>query len=454
MFNDLGIGKKCMVANSYVSLHNHTEYSFIDGLCKIKDLVKAAKSFNMPALSITDHGTLMGLVKFYIECMNQGIKPILGIEAYICPNSLEKKKRNNYHILLLAKNDIGRKNLNMLSTISYEQERYYFNPRIDFDLLDKYGEGLIVSSACILGEIADALLDKAGQDGYNMAKNIASKYKERFGSDYYLELMYHGIERQGIIETSNKVIEQQKYVLEKTLQLSKELNIPTVLTNDTHYVCRDDYSAQQIKKARKFNKKNSDSLEEKDDVDRNEFYLKSPEEFYQTFGNIAFAIEQTLEIANKCDVKLALGAKARPKVPSIDVEQCEDYEAFCRFRNKYQERFKYFDDGSQYIVYLAWKGLVDKGLHTDERYKTRLDYEISVTSKTPFLKYFAVTRDAIQWAWKNNIWTGGGRGSAAGSLMLYCLGITNIDPIVYDLSFERFIAAEKGYVIEKQDLME
>lgn len=947
----------------YVSLHNHSEYSIIDGLCKIKDFAKAAKEMGMPALALTDHGTLSGSIKFYKACMDEGIKPILGMEAYMCDNSLDKSSRYNNHLLLLAKNDEGWKNLKRLSTISYEQERYYARPRLDFDLLDKYGEGLIVSSACIKGEIAEAFLKHPGSEGYNVAKMIASKYKERFKDDYYLELMFHAMDNQGVLQGGQSdFATKQRMVLENTLRLSQELGIPSVLTNDCldensiilckdtakkikdirvgdlvlthmgrfrrvvatwsrdsnkkrlkitspqngagspnklivtedhkfyvfdveskefswveaknlnpeshrlfvphievsatedgslhssfkglleidhlsdsdisdlhylvglflgnghassaagevtffvynknkkaysiiervlgklgdieanfvcsrftsytifnedlaslfrgmfydggekvvpdalnrisklnksavihglwdctkpsidvdninlkfksclldsvsffyrtmleqgvysplslyseekegsngwicftkreeyswslsgkdkekaldflrlydpsttigcseqrsakeyadegilvefeihevrhsspvwdmeveedhsfctnfgvvhncHYICKDDFQAQQIKKARQFGRDLATAnSNEGRDGDFNEYYLKSPQEIYNTFGKLQFAIEETLAIAEKCNIDIPLGARAKARLPNFDLETQDDYEAFCKFRDAWKETIGHLDKNGQYLTFLSWKGLIQKGLHTDERYKDRLTYELAVVTKTEFSKYFIVVRDYIQWAWKNNIFVGPGRGcfssdcevgtkeglkqisdvckgdyvlchdgeyhevshiheyevdedmieiimdddrrifctmdheirvirdgeerwvpacfltkedeivdfkhlldrdekgemakiksiskkhyrgkvidltvpgphsynieglvvhnSGAGSLMLFCLGITNIDPILYDLDFERFLAAEKGFVLEERD---
>jgi len=440
----------------YVSLHNHSEYSLIDGLCKIKDFVKTAKNMGMPALALTDHGTLSGSIKFYKACQEEGIKPILGMEAYVCNNSLDKSSRSNNHLLLIAKNDQGWKNLKKLATVSYEQERYYARPRLDFDLLDKYGDGLIVSSACIKGEIAESFLKHQGNEGYNMAKMVASKYKERFKDDYYLELMFHAMDNQGVLQGGQgDFAVKQRMVLENTIRLSQELGIRSVLTNDTHYICKDDFQAQQIKKARQFGKDlTTANNNEGRDGDFNEFYLKTPDEIYSTFGGLQFAIEETMAIAEKCNVDIPLGARAKARLPNFDLETQDDYEAFCKFRDAWKATIGHLDKNGQYLTFLSWKGLIQKGYHNDQRYKDRLTYELSVVTKTEFSKYFIVVRDYIQWAWKNNIFVGPGRGSGAGSLMLFCLGITNIDPILYDLDFERFLAAEKGFVLEERDFVE
>ena len=417
----------------------------------------------MPALAITDHGCLSGCIKHYMACKANGIKPILGTEAYIAPNAKlkDKKLSPNYHILLLAKNNIGWKNLMMLSSLGWERENFYNKPRIDFELLDKYGEGLIVSSACIAGEIADSLIKHGPDEGYIVAKSIAERYRERFKDDYYLELMYHCMDcKKQLIKGSREdtFTKNQLMVLEKVQQLSKETGIPAIVTNDAHYICQEDWTGREIKRWVQFHGDKRGARADDSDSEEagaTELYLKSPETMWGQFGDhYAEELERTLEVAEKCDIDIPLGAKAKIRLPEPELHEKDDYNLFLQFKEKTSARIGHLEESSKYLVFKTYKGLYEKKLHNNKEYVDRLEYELSVVTKTDFAKYFILIEEYPTWARKNSNYTGTGRGSAAGSIISYLLNITTMDPIKFKLPFERFLAAEHGYIIERKHLEE
>ncbi len=451
------------MSNEFIHLHVHSEYSTIDGFSKVEDLAKSAKNMGMSAIALTDHGCLSGSVKHFMACKENGIKPILGIEAYCCPNAKIKDKTRspNFHLVLLAKNNIGWKNLIKLSSLSWERENFYSKPRIDFELLDKYGEGLIVSSACIAGELADAILKHDGNDGVLIAKQIASKYKERFKDDYYIELMYHctNCNKNVAVASGHECTtfaDKQLLVLEQSAKIAKELNIKSIFTNDSHYINKEDAKARDIKRWIQFHgDKKGVKADESDDNDgvSNELYLKSPEEMWSEFGkDYGDSLERTLEIAEKCDVNLLLGSKAPIRLPEPEIRKKEDYGRFLQFKEKFGSKISHMEECAQYLYFKCIESLQKKNLLKNKEYIDRFNYEMAIIRKTVFAKYFIIIYEFPEWARNNNIMCGSGRGSAAGSLISYLLNITTVDPILFDLPFERFLSAENGPIVERRDL--
>lgn len=399
----------------FTHLHNHTEYSLLDGCSKIKDCVKRAKDIGQNALAITDHGVAYGLVEFYNECKAQGIKPILGCEVYVSPGSRFDKaaekgiEKKYFHLILLIKNEIGYENFCKLISRS-NTEGFYYKPRIDFELLEMFHEGLVCLSACVAGEIPQMIL--ANRDRKEITEKIM-QYKNLFGDDFYLEIMDHGLAEEGIVKQ-----ELYKY--------SKELGIKIVATNDCHYVLSEDAEAHDWLICMQMQKKIDDESRMRYEGD---YSIKTEEEMYEIFKAMPEALSNTQEIVDKCnfDFKFAHGAKdyRMPKV-IIPKEYGDDY-------------FKYMSDE-------AYKGLNERypvGHKYREEALERIQYELSVIKQMGFAEYFLDTRKTILWARANGILVGPGRGSGAGSVMNYCLGITDIDPIKYGLIFERFLNPER-----------
>ncbi|MFA6215215.1 MAG: DNA polymerase III subunit alpha [Patescibacteria group bacterium] len=393
---------------SFVHLHTHSHYSLLDGLAKIDELVKKAKEYGMPALALTDHGVMYGLIEFYQKAKKAGIKPILGVEAYVARNGyLNKRPRiddSPYHLVLLAKNQAGYQNLIKLTTIAH-LDGFYYKPRIDLELLEKYHEGLIGSSACLQGEISKCFLNNDDKKAEEMAK----RYHQIFGDgNYYLEVQYH------------QNIERQQEVNEKILALGKKLSIPVIATNDIHYLnASDDYAQDaliciQTKKILA-------------DTDRmsymgEDFSLKSPDQMRQEWPGHPAVIANTLELADKCNVEIELGKTLLPHFEVPNGKSTADYlKDWCL-------------EGLKYRYGTA---------EVSPEIKKRLDYELDVIAKTGFASYFLIVADFINWAKKNNIVVGPGRGSAAGSLVAYLTNIITIDPLKYDLIFERFLNPER-----------
>ncbi len=388
----------------FVHLHVHTQYSLLDGAARINDLVAKAKELSMSAMAITDHGSMYGVIDFYKACKANGIKPILGMEAYVAPRSLYEKSgvREYAHLILLAKNNDGYKNLMKLSSIAFV-DGFYYKPRIDYDVLEKYHEGLVCLSACLAGDIPNKLLHNRDDE----AEKLALRLKNIFKDDFYIELQNHGIP-------------EQLYVLPKLNALAEKLNIKTVATNDIHYVTKDDAEAQDIllciQTGRFVDEENRMRMS------ADEFYLKSYDEMEQSLFNYKESLETTLEIAEKCNVEIEFGKRHLP-----------GFEA---------------PDGLTNPEYL--KKLCMEGLHRryseykdKEELLKRLEFELSVIENMGFVDYFLIVWDFINYAKTNDIQVGPGRGSAAGSIVAYTLGITDIDPIKNDLIFERFLNPER-----------
>ncbi|MCS7245219.1 MAG: DNA polymerase III subunit alpha [candidate division WOR-3 bacterium] len=383
----------------FVHLHVHSEYSLLDGVASIKDLVTTCKEYGMSAIALTDHGNLFGIIDFYEKALEVGIKPILGMEAYVSPVPIDKKpdsKSSYYHITLIAKNDQGLKNLYKLSTISY-LEGFYSKPRIDKNLLEKYSDGIIVLSGCLKGEIPQYIL----KNDYDSARKAVEWFRDVFKDDFYLELQDVGIK-------------ENIQVNKELLELAKKYEIKVVATNDVHYIKKEDSKIQEILLAIHTKSKLSDPKRFK--IETNEIYLKRPEEMYELFKGYEKALLNTLEISEKCNYSIKLDPN-NLKLPKV---------------NK-----------NLNLQELAYEGLEKKLGKVDDKYKQRLEMELEVIKKLGFEGYFLIVYDIVHYARSENIPVGPGRGSAAGSLVLYALDITQIDPIKYNLLFERFLNPER-----------
>ncbi len=389
----------------FVHLHVHSEYSLLDGACRIKELIRKAKENNMSALAITDHGVMYGAIQFYKEAVANNIKPIIGCEVYLAPGSrLDKsngKKESPNHLILLARNKKGYQNLLQLVTRSF-LEGFYYKPRVDKELLREYSEGLIALSACLKGEIPGQIL----QNNYAEAEKLALSYQEIYGKDnFYLELQ-------------NNTMPEQIKVNQELIKISRSLDIPVVATNDVHYIEKEDYEAHDILLC-------IQTATNLDDPNRmrfstDEFYFNTQEEMMQHFADIPEALENTCKIADRCN---------------LDID----------FRNAHLPDFSLPEglSDNEYLKKLCYQGAIDKFGHLEGEIKERLDYELSIIEKMGFDTYFLIVWDFVNYAKKNNIMVGPGRGSAAGSLIAYCLSITNINPLDYDLLFERFLNPER-----------
>ena len=389
----------------FVHLHLHTEYSLLDGACRIREVAARAKALGQSALAITDHGVMYGVVDFYKACKAEGIKPIIGCEIYMAPHRRQDKQYDvdgkYYHLILLVKNQVGYHNLLKIVSRGFT-EGFYFKPRADFELLEKYHEGLVCLSGCIGGSVQQRLLN----DEYEGAKNEAIKYRCIFGEDYYLELQNHGYKEDAVI-------------LAGLSRLHDELGIPLVATNDAHYVEKEDAFTQKVLMCIQMNKTLND--EDAPGFDTDEFYLKSGDEMAALFASYPEAIENTVHIAEKCNYDFEFGQFHLPK-----------------FRLPAGET-----DSYSYLEKLCCEGMKRKYSSLSDDLKARLSYELETIRSMGYVDYFLIVSDFISYAKNNDIPVGPGRGSAAGSLVSYCLNITDIDPIQYDLLFERFLNPER-----------
>ncbi|MDO8567203.1 MAG: DNA polymerase III subunit alpha, partial [Dehalococcoidales bacterium] len=385
----------------FTHLHVHTEYSLLDGMCRISQLVARAKEMGMDSLAITDHGVMHGVIEFYQAARAAGIKPIIGCEVYIASGSHLNRSASdkaNYHLVLLAKNKTGYQNLMQLTTIAH-LEGFYYRPRVDRQLLEKYKEGLVALSACTAGEVSQLILNGRTRE----AKEAALWYKKTF-SDYYFEIQRHPIPE---LEAVNKVL----------IEISRELDIPMVATNDTHYINREDAYAHDLLLCIGTNASVNDEKRMKMPGDF--FYLRSPQEMAELFHDLPEAMENAGRIADMCDLKLEFG---RLHLPEIQLPEGQTAD--------------------QYLSDLCHDNLEKYYPQPGEEIKQRLDYELDVIQKTQFANYFLVVWDIISFVRKSNILFGV-RGSAAASIVLHCLGITDLDPIKNRLVFERFLNLER-----------
>lgn len=394
------------MTRAFVHLHNHTEYSLLDGACRIKDLAARAAELKMPAIAITDHGVLYGVIDFYREAKKRGIKAIIGCEVYVAPRSrLDKEARiddNLFHLVLLCRDQVGYKNLTQLVSRSYI-EGFYYKPRVDRELLAQYSQGLIALSGCIAGEVPQAIL--AGD--YEKARATALYYQQLFGAgNFYLELQDHGME-------------EEKLVCQELYRLSYETGIPVVATNDSHYIKKADAANHDVLLCIQTGTVISDEKRMRFPPG-SDFYLKTGEEMQELFADHADALDNTIAIAERCNLEFEFG---KFHLPYFNLEPGYTAES--------------------YLGELVKKKAEDKFPDCGEEISGRLEYELSIINKMGFAAYFLIVQDLTDWARANNIEVGPGRGSAAGSLVSYVLGITNINPLKYGLLFERFLNPER-----------
>lgn len=406
------------MTQQFIHLHNHSDYSLLDGAASISSLINKAKELGMSHLALTDHGNMFGAIRFYREAKNAKITPIIGCEVYIYPPSRFKQKSDEkyYHMILLAKNNIGYKNLIKLVSAGY-LEGFYYRPRIDDEILAQYHEGLICSSACIAGEIPRLIL----RGEYERAKERARFYQNLFGEDFYLEVMNHGID-------------DELRANEGIYQLGKELGIDVIATNDIHYVEYEDYNAQDTLICIGTRNVKRDAITSDNGVDQgestrfefkqHEFYFKSPQQMAALFPGHPEVLENTVKVAQKCNLEIEFPGGILPDYPlPVGFETAEDY-----------------------VRDLTYKGLKERYPIITDEIQRRADYELSIIFNIggkSFAGYFLIVWDFINYARQNNIPVGPGRGSGAGSIVAYAMHITDIDPLKYDLLFERFLNPER-----------
>ena len=417
----------------FTHLHLHTEYSMLDGANKIDVLAKKIKEMGMDSVAMTDHGNMFGTITFYNEMKKNGIKPIIGMEAYIHNEDeiSDKSTRKRFHLCLYAKNDIGYKNLMYLSSQAYMHGFYYY-PRINWELLKANSEGIICSSACLQGEInwhlnlSDRNV-KNGALGYDEAKKVALRYKELFGDDFYMEIMRHGIDHQYNID-------------KQIIQISQETGIKIIATNDTHYTLQKDADAHEAFMCIAMNKLYDDPNRMRHSV--HEFYVKSPEQMAELFADIPEAIENTQEIADKCNLDIKLG---NPTPPNFKfAKQVAEIEGVTLPNSELEYSL---ENDIVIFNHLCRKGLEERlkivPEEKHEEYRDRLQVEMDIINNMKFPGYMLIVWEFVDAAKQMKIPVGPGRGSAAGSLVAYSLEITDIDPIPYGLLFERFLNPER-----------
>ena len=413
----------------YVHLHNHTQFSLLDGLTKIPELVGFIKEQGMSAVGMTDHGTLSGTIEFYKECITQEVKPIIGIETYVAARKHTDKDpakdKNRYHLILLAMNEAGYQNLMRLSTIANLDGFYYF-PRVDHELLEQYNEGLIASSACLGGEIGDALKN----DDYAKAKETAAWYKSVFGDRYYLEVQDHGH------PDAPSHSAEQKRVNDGVFKLAKELDIPVVLTCDAHYLKHEDQDAHEILLCVGTGAFLAD--EKRMSLKDYELHVTPPDQLVARWGEThPEVILNTKQIAERCEVNIDLGKILIPSFPVPDGETEKSYLEKLVYRGLLC-RYEGADEQT------AAKLTIDeiKARLTPE-VAERAEYELRVVDSMGFDGYFLIVQDFINWGKNQGIIFGPGRGSAAGSIVAYATKITDLDPLRYGLLFERFLNPDR-----------
>ncbi len=392
---------------NFTHLHVHTEYSLLDGSSKIKELPARAKELGMDSLAITDHGVMYGVIDFYRACKAAEIKPIIGCEVYVAPGSRFDKEAigqgddRYYHLVLLAEDNTGYSNLMKIVSRGFT-EGFYYKPRVDYEVLEKYHEGIIALSACLAGEVARDIT----RDNYEEAKKAAFHYQDIFGKDnFFLELQDHGIPAQRLVN-------------QELMRMSRETGIELVCTNDIHYTYAEDAEAHDLLLCLQTGKKVTDT--DRMRYEGGQYYCKSPEEMAELFPYAPQALENTYRIAQRCNVEIEFG---KTKLPKYEVP-----EGF---------------DSWTYLLHLCNEGLVKRYGDEAEKHRERLDYELGVIKRMGYVDYFLIVWDFINYAKQNGIAVGPGRGSGAGSIVAYSLAITDIDPIRYNLLFERFLNPER-----------
>ncbi len=409
-----------MTAKNFVHLHVHTEYSLLDGLSKPSKLIAHVADLGMEAVAITDHGVMYGVVDFYKKALKGGIKPVIGMEGYITNTDLrerpERSKHKNFHLLLLAKNEVGYKNLMRLTSIAH-LEGYYYRPRVDRETLKKYSEGLICTSGCPLGELGQALIE----DDQEKAKSIAKWYLDVFKDDYYLEVQRHEFEKsikgatqQEIKNELAEMVDSEKKVNDGVIKISRDLGIPILATNDAHYIKKEDAMAQDALVCIATGK-NVSEVKRLRFIDSPTFYIRDSKEMGDLFGDLPDALENTSKVAAKCDISITLD---KWYFPEFDLPAGKTPE--------------------EALDEAAWEGLKSKTESLTPELKERLEYELNIIKKKGYATYFLIVADMASWCNENGIVTNT-RGSTAGSLTAYSLGIVNINPLTYNLPFERFL---------------
>ena len=391
---------------AFTHLHVHTEYSLLDGSCKIKELAARAKELGMDSMAVTDHGVMYGVIDFYRAAKEVGIKPIIGCEVYVAPGSRFDRETSNgedryYHLVLLAENDTGYHNLMKIVSRGFV-DGFYYKPRVDYEVLETYHEGVIALSACLAGEVQRYL----ARGMYEEACRSARHYEDIFGKgNFFLELQDHGIPTQ-------------KTVNQGLMRMSRELSMDLVATNDIHYILAEDAAAHDILLCIQTGKKVSD--ENRMRYEGGQYYVKSEEEMRALFPYAQEAIDNTHKIAERCNVEIEFGVTKLPKY-----EVPEGYDSW------------------SYLNKLCQDGMAKRYPNDDGTLQERLSYELGVIHNMGYVDYFLIVWDFIHFARSHDIMVGPGRGSAAGSIVSYCLEITNIDPVRYDLLFERFLNPER-----------
>ena len=397
------------MTKEFVHLHVHTEYSLLDGAIRTKALAKKVSGWESKAVAMTDHGVMYGAVEFYENCNAHGVKPILGCEAYVSPSGISSREKRYNHLLLLAENNTGWHNLMKLISIANTQGMYY-KPRIDHELLAQYKEGIIASSACLAGEIPQLILS----DNLEEAMKVADNYRTRMGDgNFFLEIMPNALP-------------EQKKVNEAIKEISRRTGIPVIATGDAHYLEREDYDWHKI--LLKINT-HADANDDAFGFTSNDYYLKSPDEMYAAFEDfMPEALTNTLMIAERCNVKLKMKPEIDYLLPDLKLSDgvTPDDELKKEAREGLRERFIHAERGE-----------------VTEEYAKRIEYELGVITQMGFSAYFLIVSGIIKAAKKKNIPIGPGRGSAAGSVVAWSLKITELDPLKYNLLFERFLNPER-----------